>query len=80
MFRLIRERCRNGASAVVITHDLNLAAEFGDKILMLKDGKIAASGTPKEVLNAENIRDVFEVDVMLDAHPVSGGVRITSMY
>ncbi len=80
MFRLVRERCRQGASAVVITHDLNLAAEFGDKILMLKDGKVAASGTPAEVLTAENIRRVFEVDVMLDRHPSSGNVRVTSVY
>ncbi|MBV9242909.1 MAG: ABC transporter ATP-binding protein, partial [Acidobacteria bacterium] len=37
MFRLVRERCdRDGASAVVITHDLNLAATFADEVLMLK--------------------------------------------
>jgi len=80
MFRLVRERCRHGASAVVITHDLNLAAEFGDKILMLRDGKVAASGSPRDVLTAENIRDVFEVEVMLDQNPSSGNVRVTSVY
>jgi iron complex transport system ATP-binding protein len=80
MFRLVRERCRHGASAVVITHDLNLAAEFGDEILMLKDGRVAASGSPREVLTAENIRDVFEVEVMLDQNPSSGNVRVTSVY
>jgi iron complex transport system ATP-binding protein len=81
MFRLVRERCRNaGASSVVITHDLNLAAEFGDEILMLRNGQVLAKGTPSKVLTAENIRDVFEVDVLLDAHPVSGGVRVTSVY
>src|SRR3569623_2075130 len=54
MFRLVRERCdRDGASAVVITHDLNLAATFADEVLMLKDGRIAAKGTPSEVLTAE---------------------------
>ena len=37
MFRLVRERCdRDGASAVVITHDLNLAAAFADEVLMLE--------------------------------------------
>lgn len=81
MFRLVRERCLNdGASAVVITHDLNLAAEFADEIIMLRDGRIAASGSPEEVLTAENVRNVFGVDVMLDENPVSRKVRVTAVY
>lgn len=81
MFRLVRERCRDGGgSAVVITHDLNLAAEFADEMLMLTDGRLVAKGAPSAVLTAENIRSVFGVDVLLDAHPVTGGVRMTSVY
>jgi iron complex transport system ATP-binding protein len=81
MFRLVRERCdKAGASAVVITHDLNLAAAFGDEVLMLKDGRVAAKGPPSQVLTAENVRKVFDVDVMLDAHPVTGGVRVTTLF
>ncbi len=81
MFRLVRERCRScKASAVVITHDLNLAAEFADEIILLKDGRIAAKGTPKEVLTAENIGDVFGVKVLLDANPASGSVRVTNVF
>ena len=81
MFRLVRERSRScGASAVVITHDLNLAAEFADEILLLKDGRIAARGAPAEVLTAEIVRDVFGVDVMLDENPASRKVRVTAVY
>jgi iron complex transport system ATP-binding protein len=81
MFRLVRERCdRDSASAVVITHDLNLAAAFADEVLMLSGGRVAAKGKPSEVLTAENVRKVFDVDVMLDAHPVTGGVRVTSVF
>lgn len=81
MFRLVRERCRvRGASAVVITHDLNLAAEFADEILMLKDGRIAAQGAPADVLTPENILDVFGVEVMLDENPASRKVRVTAVY
>ncbi len=79
MFNLVRKRCRScNASAVVITHDLNLAAEFADEILMLKDGKVAAYGEPREVLTAENIEDVFGVKVLLDENPASGNVRVTN--
>jgi iron complex transport system ATP-binding protein len=81
MLRLVRERCRlQAASAVVITHDLNLAAEFADEIIMLKAGKIAAKGPPSEVLTAGNIKDVFEVNALLDKNPSSGKVRVTAVY
>jgi iron complex transport system ATP-binding protein len=81
MFRLVRERCRTAdSSAVVITHDLNLASAFADQVVMLKDGQVAAKGTPVEVLTAENIRDVFGVDVLLDQNPASRKVRVTALY
>src|SRR5580765_6963845 len=81
MFRLVRERCReSNYSAIVITHDLNLASEFGDEIIMLREGRIAAKGSPQEVLTAENVRDVFSVEVMLDRNPASGNVRVTNVF
>ncbi|HMT07024.1 MAG TPA: ABC transporter ATP-binding protein [Pyrinomonadaceae bacterium] len=81
MFQLVRERCRScDASAVVITHDLNLAAEFADEVLMLKCGKVAAYGTPDEVLTVENIKNVFGVEVLLDKNPASGNVRVTNVF
>ena len=80
MFRLVRNRCEQGASAVVITHDLNLAAQFADEIIMLKDGRIVAKGVPGIVLTAENVRRVFGVDVLLDQNPRSGHVRVTNVY
>ena len=81
MFRLVRERCKSCASsAIVITHDLNLASEFADEILLLKKGQVAAKGEPEEVLTARNLREVFDVEVFLDANPNSGKPRITMNY
>jgi len=81
MFQLVRERClRQGASAVVITHDLNLASAFADEIIMLKEGAVAAHGKPSKVLTAETLRDVFKVDVLLDENPASRKVRVTALY
>jgi iron complex transport system ATP-binding protein len=81
MFRLVRQRCKqSNYAAVVITHDLNLASEFGDEIVMLKDGRVAANGTPDQVLTAENIANVFGVKALLDKNPVSGKVRVTGVY
>ncbi len=81
MFRLVKERTKTCESAaVVITHDLNLASEFANKILLLKNGKMLATGTPKEVLTQENLREVYGVKVLLDQNPVSKNVRITTIY
>lgn len=81
MFRLVRERCKSGESAaIVITHDLNLASEFADEILLLKNGKVLAKGKPVEVLNAENLKEVFGVEILLDENPISKKVRVTTIY
>ncbi|MBF92156.1 MAG: iron ABC transporter ATP-binding protein [Euryarchaeota archaeon] len=48
-------------SAIIAIHDINIAARFADRILLLHNGKIKADGTPTEVLTRENIAQVFEV-------------------
>ena len=81
MFRLIRERCEScESSAVLITHDLNLASEFADEIILLKNGKILAKGVPEKVLTEENLLEIFGVKVLLDENPASGNVRVTNVF
>lgn len=82
MLRLVRERCKGAAesSAIIITHDLNLASEFADEILLLKRGQMLAKGTPERVLTTENLREIFDISVLLDRHPASGKPRITMNY
>ncbi len=81
MLRLVRERTKTcESSAIVITHDLNLASEFADKILLLKDGKIAAHGTPNDVLTEANVKNVFGVKVLLDRNPLTRNVRVTTIF
>ena len=78
LLTLVRRRCdRHNASALVITHDINLAAQFADNIILMKQGKAVHSGPPEEVLTAEILQEVFEVRVLVDAHPISGGPRVT---
>ena len=78
---LVRKRCdEQGTAALVVTHDVNLAAEFADHVLLMKDGKAVAFGGPHEVLTPELLNDVFAVRVLVDAHPVSGVPRITPIH
>lgn len=78
MLALVRERCdKRGAAAVVVTHDVNLAAEFADRVLLLKRGSTLAQGSPREVLTPETLRTLFDIQVLVDDHPVTGAPRIT---
>ena len=81
MFRLVCERCRgSNAAAMVITHDLNLAAGFADEVILLKNGQVFSYGKPDEVLTENNLNEVYNVQVLLDENPASGKVRVTSIY
>jgi iron complex transport system ATP-binding protein len=81
MFRLVRDRCQNrGCSAVVITHDLNLASEFADEVVMLRGGEVHSTGQPSVVFTSDKISEVYGIDVLVDAHPVKGSMRITNCF
>jgi iron complex transport system ATP-binding protein len=81
LLALVRNRCdRHQASALVVTHDINLASQFADNILLMKDGRTVHAGTPEEVLKPQILEEVFEVRVLVDAHPVTGGPRVTPVH
>ena len=81
LLTLVRNRCdERRAAALVVTHDINLAAQFADNILLMKRGKAVHYGRPEEVLRPEVLQDVFEIRVLVDAHPVTGGPRVTPIH
>ncbi len=67
----IKKFTRKTNSAVVVLHDLNLAAQYADKILLMKSGKVAAYGTPEEVFTAENISNAYNFPCTICEHPVT---------
>ena len=71
---------RSEAAALVVTHDINLAAQFADHILLMKHGKVIEAGPPKAVLTPELLREVFGVTVLVDAHPVTNAPRVTPVH
>lgn len=68
---------QEGLTVLLITHEINLASEFADKILLLKDGKIFSQGSPSEVLIKDVLEKVFETTLFVDKHPSSNTPRIT---
>jgi iron complex transport system ATP-binding protein len=62
IYRLLRDLSRQGLLVVAVTHDLNLAASFADRIVVLDAGRVAADAAPEEVLVPETIRRVFGIE------------------
>jgi iron complex transport system ATP-binding protein len=60
LFELMNQLVRDGLGGLVITHHLNLAARFAQRILLLDSGSVVATGTPAEVLTRETLSRVFE--------------------
>jgi iron complex transport system ATP-binding protein len=66
-----------GLTVVIVSHDLNMASQYCDRIVMLKGGEIFATGTPNDVMRPDRLEAVYGCGVLVDAHPESGLPRIT---
>lgn len=72
LLQLVRERADQGDAVLIIVHDLNLAGAYADRIALLSNGKLAALGTPSEVLTAETVSSVYNTPVEVIKHPKTG--------
>lgn len=64
-FRLAREMTANGYGVIAVVHDLNLALQYADQVIMMKQGSAVATGVPNEVLTEENIKNSFGLTVRI---------------
>ncbi len=73
---LIKGLCReNSLTVVIVLHDLNLAAQYCDRLVLMKEGRLHARGTPDEVINPRNIKEVYGAEDCVYTHP-DGGVPV----
>ncbi|WJZ01796.1 heme ABC transporter ATP-binding protein [Corynebacterium freiburgense] len=73
---LIRGMARGGAAVVVVLHDLNAAAQYCDRIICLAGGKVAASGSVKEVYIDHLLSSVYEWPIQVVPSPDGGAIRV----
>ncbi|SFD78358.1 ABC transporter ATP-binding protein [Roseivivax sediminis] len=69
---LLARLAREGRTILVVLHELNLAAAFADRIVMMREGRIDAAGTPEEVMTAPVLARVFGLDARVIADPETG--------
>jgi iron complex transport system ATP-binding protein len=72
IFELLRDLGRAGTTVLLVTHNLNLAARYADRLVLLDRGRVAAEGTPAEVLTRETVERVYGWPVEIVRHPGPG--------
>ncbi|HEX5580584.1 MAG TPA: heme ABC transporter ATP-binding protein [Gemmatimonadaceae bacterium] len=72
IFELLPALCRQGATVLVVTHHLNLAARYADRLVLMHEGRVAADGPPAEVLTREMVERVYGWPVVVAPHPGPG--------
>ncbi len=72
ILNLVKSLCREQSLTVIIAlHDLNLAAQYCDWMVMLNGGIVHAEGTPVDILTAPNIKRVYGAEVCVYPHPIN---------
>jgi iron complex transport system ATP-binding protein len=69
---VLRDVVDDGHAVLTAIHDLDLAARFCDRLLLLADGDVVARGAPADVLTSATVERVFGVEAAVEPHPVTG--------
>jgi iron complex transport system ATP-binding protein len=70
-------RREHGTTIIMVSNDLNLASMYGDRVLLLKSGRVVKTGDPKSVLNKELLEDSYGCRIQIDESPLGGVARVT---
>ena len=74
---LVRQLVDDGLTAVAAIHDLNMAARYCDKLVLLNSGRVLAVGSPEDVLTPETIESAFGVKSAVFRDPITGALAIS---
>ncbi|MFC6768960.1 ABC transporter, partial [Natrinema soli] len=75
---LVRELVDEGRTVCAAIHDLDLAARYCDRLVMLADGGVYRNGPPSDVLTGDSLGDVFDATATVTTHPLTGSETVTA--
>ncbi len=76
LMQFVRARAEKGLVVVLAIHDLNLAAAFADRLVLLREGRVLATGSPAQVLTPDLVRRAFGVEAAVYRCPTTGRVYL----
>ena len=68
---------QRGLTVVLVSHDLNLASQYCDRLMLLRNGRLHRIGAPEEVIRQDVLEAIYGCTVLVDHHPISGLPRVT---
>ena len=77
--QVLRKLAAEGCAVVIVMHDFNLLASIADQLLVLENGRVAAQGSPTEVMTPRVFHEVFGVDVSISSHPTTGRPLVVTL-
>jgi iron complex transport system ATP-binding protein len=76
--RILRQLNRErGLTVIIVSHDLNLASQYCDHLILMEQGRIVKGGSPEEVIEPDILEAVYGCRVLVDRHPQSGMPRVS---
>lgn len=80
IFQLIESlRKEKGLSVVVVSHDIDLTAQYCRRVMILKNGSLYTIGEPDQVITSSNIESVYDCPVLVDKNPITGRPRVSML-
>jgi iron complex transport system ATP-binding protein len=79
IFELLSSLARSGLAVLLVSHQLNLVARFADTIVLLDEGKIAISGTPRDVMRADRLESIYGWPVVITHDPAVGAPALVPL-
>ena len=76
---IVRQQAAAGLTVLMAIHDLNLAAQYADRVAILHRGRLLAVGKPADVLTEANIKEAFQTDVAVGKNPVTNSIYINTV-
>ncbi|NIQ08966.1 MAG: hypothetical protein GWO23_04595 [Gammaproteobacteria bacterium] len=72
-----RLRKQEGITVIMVSHDLNLAASYADRVLLLKEGYVESIGTPENVMTQDQLSQSYGCRLLVDTNPLLGTPRVS---
>ena len=78
-FETLSREARGGRTVVLVSHTLTLVARFADQIVLMHDGRVAASGTPRDVMQAATLEAVYGWPLVISHDPAVGAPTLVPL-
>ncbi|EAR07483.1 ABC transporter ATP-binding protein [Reinekea blandensis] len=76
LMNLLHQQCRQGRSALVAIHNLNSAAAFCDRLLLIQNGQLVAEGDPEQVITQATMKRMYGPSVLVSRNPMTGTTTV----